>query len=293
MNSFVHIAELRSYTAAAAKLNKTKALMSTHVRQLEESLNVRLISRSTRGFTLTEAGLHYYQKARHILDEISEMEVDLLDGEQQMAGRLRISVPNTFGEQVMMEFISQFIAHYPKMNIEVLLTDQFIDLINQGFDLAIRIGYLKDSTMIAKEIGQVYSVLVASPQLIDALNIAHPQDLNGFPMIFDTNLRGDRQRWVAHRNGQQFPLELKPVAYVNSARASAELARHNVGVACCPMFAVHQYIAEGSLVALLSDYDFGRAPINAIYPNRQQLSVRARHFIDEFADYLRQYQAVN
>ncbi|WP_165872683.1 LysR family transcriptional regulator [Celerinatantimonas diazotrophica] len=286
MNSFVHVAELHSYTAAAAKLNKTKALMSTHVRQLEEALDVRLISRSTRGFNLTDAGRRYYQQARQILDEISEMEVGLREGEQQMAGRLRVSVPNTFGEQVMMGFIGEFVARYPKINIEVLLSDQYVDLVGQGFDLAIRIGNLKDSTMIARELGNSRSLLVASPKMIDGFSIEHPDDLTGFPMVFDSNLKSERQRWVGRFNGQQYLLDLKPVVYVNSARASAELASRNIGVALCPMFAAKPFFDTHELVPLLQDYDFGDVPINAVYPNRQQLSVRARYFIDEFSRYL-------
>lgn len=288
MNSFVHVAELHSYTAAAAKLNKTKALMSTHIRQLEESLNVRLISRSTRGFTLTDAGQRYYQQARQILDEISEMEVGLREGEQQMAGRLRVSVPNTFGEQVMMGFISEFIERYPKMNVEVLLSDQYVDLVSQGFDLAIRIGHLKDSTMIARELGVSRSVLVASPKMVEGVRIEKPDDLTGFPMVFDSNLKSERQRWVASFDGEQYLLDLKPVVYVNSARASAELACRNIGVALCPLFAAKPFLDSAELVQLLSDYNFGHVPINAVYPNRQQLSVRARYFIDEFSAYLEQ-----
>lgn len=286
MNSFVHVAELHSYTAAAAKLNKTKALMSTHVRQLEESLDVRLISRSTRGFNLTDAGRRYYQQARQILDEISEMEIGLREGEQQMAGRLRVSVPNTFGEQVMMGFISEFVERYPKINIEVLLSDQYVDLVGQGFDLAIRIGHLKDSTMIARELGMSRSLLVASPKLIDGFSIEHPKDLTGFPMVFDSNLRSERQRWVGSCDGEQYLLDLKPVVYVNSARASAQLASRNIGVALCPMFAAKPFLDANELVHLLPTYDFGNVPINAVYPNRQQLSVRARYFIEEFHRYL-------
>lgn len=290
MNTFVHVAELHSYTAAAAKLNKTKALMSTHIRQLEEALDVRLISRSTRGFTLTDAGKLYYQKARQILDAIHQLEVNLHDGEQQMAGRLRISVPNTFGEEVMLPFVSEFLERYPQVNVELVLTDQYVDLIGQGFDLSVRIGHLKDSTMIAKELGYSSSLLVASPELVNAMNIQQPSDLIDLPMIFDTNLKGDRQRWIASHEGQQSLLDMKASVYVNSARASAELASRCVGVALCPLFAVKAYLETGRLVVLLPEYDFGQVPINAIYPSRNQLPSRARCFIDEFSEF---YQTFN
>ncbi|CAG8999168.1 MAG: HTH-type transcriptional regulator DmlR [Candidatus Celerinatantimonas neptuna] len=288
MNSFVHVAELKSYTAAAAKLNKTKALMSTHVRQLEEVLDIRLISRSTRGFMLTEAGMSYYHQARKIIDEISELEAGLLEGEQQMAGRLRLSVPNTFGERVMMGFMGEFMQRYPKMNIEVMLADQFVDLINQGFDLAIRIGLLQDSTMIAKEIGQSKTVVVASRKLLGDGEFHSPDDLKGMPMIFDTNLRGERQRWTCYNDQQEYVLDLRPAVYINSASASAQLACSGVGFALCPYFAVKEYLEAGQLELVLPEYQFGYAPIHAVYPNRQQLSVRARQFINEFAEYLKQ-----
>lgn len=288
MNSFVHVAELQSYTAAAAKLNKTKALMSTHVRQLEESLNIRLISRSTRGFNLTEAGQRYYYQARQILDEVAALESSIKEGEQQMAGRLRLSVPTTFGEAVVMPFIADFMKRYPSMNIEADLNDRYVDLVNSGFDLAIRLGQLQDSTMVARSIGHSAQVLVLSPDLIAGKTISEPSDLDDMPMIFDTNLRGDRPRWTIHQNGQDFPLKLRTVGYVNSAKGAAILAVKGLGLALCPEFAVHQQLAEGSLVAILTDYQIGEIPISAVYPSRQQLSVRCRQFIDEFKEYLTQ-----
>ncbi|MFM2480530.1 LysR substrate-binding domain-containing protein [Celerinatantimonas sp. YJH-8] len=286
MNSFVHVAELQSYTAAASKLNKTKALMSTHVRQLEEALDVRLISRSTRGFTLTEAGQRYYHQARQILDEVAAMEIGLREGEQQMAGRLRLSVPNTFGEEVMMPFIADFMQRYPAMNIEVELNDRYVDLINSGFDLAIRLGQLQDSAMVARPIGVSYQVLVAAPKLVADKPTQDPDDIAGLPMIFDTNIRGERTRWVCHRDDESFPLDLHIVAYVNSAKASGLLARSGIGLALCPAFAVQSGLDSGELVELLPEYQFGKIPISAVYPNRQQLSARARQFIDEFKAYI-------
>lgn len=285
MNSFVHVAEKGSYTAAAQHLSKTKALMSTHVSQLESELQVRLIHRSTRGIQLTEAGKAYYEQAKRILDDISMVEVSLRNDQQQIAGRLRISAPTTFGECVLMPFVAEFIDVHPDIKIDVVLNDRFVDLVSEGYDLAIRIGQLEDSDLIAVPVGLMTLKACASPVFIQRHSMPKvPQELASLPAVYDTNHKGRGLR-RCYKEGESFAFPIQSVISVNNALASARLAVHGNLFTISPDFAVDPFLKTGQLLQLLSDYDFGSYPVNAIYSHRKYL----QHKVNVFNQALKKY----
>ncbi len=286
MNSFVHVTEKGSYTAAAHQLRKTKALMSTHINQLEALLQVRLIHRSTRGLQLTDAGKAYYEHAKRILDDISTVEVGLKNDQQLLAGRLRISAPTTFGECVLMPFIAGFIQHYPDLKIDVVLNDQFVDLVSEGFDLAIRIGTLPDSDLIAMPVGKMILKACAAPDFIKLYGEPdHPHALAQLPAIYDSNTKRTGLRRCS-KEGKEFSFTTKPILSVNNALASARLASHGVAFTISPDFAVDPFIQRGELQTILTDYDFGEYPIHVVYSHRKYLQQKIKVFNQALKDSL-------
>jgi DNA-binding transcriptional LysR family regulator len=153
MRNFVAVVEEGSFTAAAKRLGKTKPLLSTQVTQLETKLAVRLLHKSTRSLTVTEAGNAYWGEAKRILDDVENLGSQLLNQHRSLAGSIRISTPVTYGEEVLTPFISYLISEQPRLHIDMMLTDRHVDLVNEGYDLAIRVGRLKDSNLIARSLG--------------------------------------------------------------------------------------------------------------------------------------------
>lgn len=286
MNSFVHVAEKGSYTAAAQHLGKTKALMSTHITQLETLLEVRLIHRSTRGLQLTDAGRAYYEQTKRILDDISMVEVGLRTEQQQIGGRLRISAPATFGECVLMPFIAQFIQTHPDIKIDVVLNDRFIDLVSEGYDLAIRIGHLPDSDLIALPVGHMSLKVCASKAFIEHFGEPKtPQDLSSLPAVYDSNHKGSKLR-QCYKDGETISFPIQHSVSVNNALASAYLAVHTNVFTISPDFAVDPFIKSGRLQTLLPNYDFGTYPINAVYSHRKYLQQKINVFNQALKTYM-------
>ncbi len=285
MSSFVAVAEEGSFTAAANRLGKTKALVSTHISQLETLLQVRLIIRSTRSMQITGEGKSYYEQAKKILDDIVTLEAQLLHDSQSLVGRLRISAPTTFGELVLMPCIAELTSANPDLNIELLLNDRYVDLINEGFDVGLRIGNLADSSLIARSAGFTRLMLCASPAFIEHYGKpAAIQQLAELPCVFDTNYRHSGT-W--HFINDQHETEVRPniTARVNSALAAANMARTGRVIAYCPEFAIQSMLDSGELISVLPDECNTRLPVSVIYPHRQHLSSKVTTFTQHFIDY--------
>lgn len=288
MNSFIAVAEEGTYTAAGKRLGKTTPLISTHISQLEELLDVRLITRSTRSMQLTPTGQGYYEEAKKVIDDIATLEARVRKENQNLVGRLRISAPVTFGEQVLMPFIANMIQQNPQLNVELMLNDRYIDLIAEGFDATVRIGQLEDSTLIARKIGSIRMLLCASPAFIERYGMPEsPSDLQLLPCVFDSNLR-QSNRWNFTRNGKTIEVEPNVIARVNSAVAAARMAITGVAITYAPDFAVKHEIESGLLTEILGPYCQNDVPINMIYPHRKHLSAKVSSFVEKFAEYMTQ-----
>lgn len=288
MTSFIAVAEEGTYTAAGKRLGKTTPLISTHVSQLEALLDVRLITRSTRSLQLTPTGQSYYEEAKKVLDDIATLEARVRKENQNLVGRLRLSAPVTFGEQVLMPFIAKMVKENPQLNVELMLNDRYVDIVAEGFDAAIRIGQLEDSALIARKIGSIRMLLCASPEFIERHGQPEsPADLQSLPCVFDTNFR-QGNRWSFTLDGKSVEIAPNIIARVNSAVAAARMATAGLTVTYAPDFAVNADIERGALVEILSDYCQTNVPINIIYPHRKHLSAKVSTFLEEFAGYLEQ-----
>ncbi|RTE65497.1 LysR family transcriptional regulator [Amphritea opalescens] len=288
MTSFISVAEQGSFTAAARQLGKTKALLSTHVSQLEEWLTVRLITRSTRSMKLTAEGQSYYEQAKKIIDDIATLEAELQHQHRTLVGRLRVAAPTTFGELVLMPYIAQIMAANPNLNIELVLSDRFTDLIAEGFDVGIRIGQMEDSNLITRSAGSLKMMLCASPDYLKRYGVPDSlEQLNQLPCVYDSNHRAGAS-WSFQT--EQGLVEVRPtfVVRVNSALAAANMARSGTVMAYCPDFAISTMLQTGELVPVLVNTCQTQIPLNIIYPHRQHLSAKVKAFADGLIDYMSQ-----
>lgn len=280
MTSFVAVVEEGSFTAAAKRLGKTTALISTHVTQLEESLGVRLVTRSTRSLKLTSTGQGYYAEAKRLLDDFASLEAKVRQEHDSLIGDLRVSAPTTFGEIVLVPLIAELIANNPNLNVELSLNDRFVDIISEGFDLAVRIGYLEDSSLVARKVGLSKLRLCASPAFIQQHGgLSHPEQLQNLPCVLDTNLRTNNI-WLLSDGEQEFKVKPKVMMKVNSAIAAAQIAKRGLAISYSPEFAIKDDLAAGHLIPILDTYCQSAVPISVLYTHRKHLSARVSAFVE-------------
>lgn len=276
--SYIAVVEEGSFTKAAKQLGKTKAIVSRQVNQLEDDLGMRLLNRTTRAVSVTEQGREIYERLLRIMDEVASLETQS-NTSTELSGRLRISAPQTFGEQQLMAVLPGFMQAHPHLNVELQLNDRYVDIVEEGFDLAIRIGELEDSSLVARKIGEVAQILVASPEfLAQSSAIVKPEDLENLACIHDNNFRGGL-RWRFVKEEKSYQVQIKPRLRVNGAMAAASAARQGLGVSICPDFAIETDLNNGKLVPLLSDYFISKIGIYAVYSHRRSNTPKVSEFI--------------
>ncbi len=280
MRTFVAVADTQSFTVAGKRIGRSKALVSKHVGELEERLGVRLINRTTRSVQVTEIGRAYYERARALIADFEALEEAVKAQSGQPSGRLRITAPQTLGEMELVEMLNAFRLHYPSLDVEVFLADRLVDLIGEGFDLAIRVTTLQDSTLIARKLCDVRLLLCASPAyLAEVGKPRRPQDLASMNCIVDSNIRW-RDSWRFGPVGKEDVVRVEPCLIVNSAMAVHRALHLGLGVGFIPEFAVARDLREGRLVALFEEKTVQSLGVYLVYPHRMHLSAKVRAFID-------------
>jgi DNA-binding transcriptional LysR family regulator len=283
---FVTVIETGGFSPAAKRLGISKSAVSKRVTQLEEQLGVKLIHRTTRKLSLTEAGEHFFQHARiaHEAAKDAQDAVTQLQGEPQ--GRLRINTPMSFGRLHIAPLIPEFLKRYPKITIEMVMDDKVADLIGGGFDIAIRAGDLPDSTLIARKLAPLRNVLCASPEYLELRGT--PGDLNELTdhncLIFTYSK--DVKEWVFVKDGQTQTVEVTGNYQVNNSEALREAILQGVGIGRLPTFAAGPDIKEGKLIPLFEQYQMPDKTIYAVFPERQYMPAKVRAFIDFAVEYL-------
>ena len=285
MRSYRAVVETGSFTAAGKRLDRTKAMISRQVNDLEVALSVRLINRTTRKLSVTEVGQAYYQECCRLLDDLEEVEQSLQQGHQQAKGLIRINAPQTFAELHLVDVINEFITLYPEVNVDLQLNDRFVDIVDEGFDMGIRIAKLGDSSLVARKLGDVRIMLCASPDYIKAYGMPEtPMSLTQHKCVIDTNLQ-QKTVW-SFANGEN--ITINGALRANSAVAIRKAVMAGVGIGRCPSFAVEEDIAAGRLVPLLETYESEAHGLYAIYPHRKHLATKVRLMVDflvkRFAD---------
>lgn len=285
MRVFVQVVESGGFSAAARELGRSKALVSKYVRELEDELGARLLNRTTRQFSLTEIGEAYVREASEILQRIEELNESLGECHSEPRGLLRVSVPRAYGELVLAEPIMAFAAAQPQVQLSLRFEDRYVDLVEEGVDVAIRIGELSDSSLVARRLAPVRMVLCAAPAYLDKNGRPeHPRDLAGMDCIIDMNVRTPSS-WTFDVDGKKQSIAIQGRIEVNSLPAvrAAALAGH--GIAAVPEFVVTEDLAAGRVEEILGEHVSVSAGLFALYPHRKHLPGKVRAFIDYLAQW--------
>lgn len=290
MRAFLQVVEAEGFSAAGRKLGRSKALLSKYVRELEDELGVLLINRTTRRFSLTEAGQTYYQRTSEIVREIDTLAETVRDSTGDIKGRIKITAPRTFSDAAIGQSLVDFAAAHPDVVLDINLDDRVVDLVEEGYDLAIRITKLADSGLIARRLAPFRLLLCASPALIEKLGSPqHPRELQNLPCIIDTNARY-RYNWpFQETDGSAFSVTVQGKFEANSPFSVRAAAIAGIGFALTPDFIAQPAIDSGQLVSLFEEYlDNGRG-IYAIFPHRRHLPARVRALVDFLAQWLKEH----
>ncbi|MGE4534483.1 LysR substrate-binding domain-containing protein [Halomonas sp.] len=286
MRAFVTVVAEGSFTRAAERLALSPQLVSKHVSQLEQHLGVRLLNRTTRRLHLTEAGAAYRQRAEQVLAEIDDMEQALGALQGQARGRLRISAPLSFAIRHLAPLINDFQRAHPAVDIDLQLNDRKVDIVEEGFDIALRIGRLKSSSLIAKRIAPVRLVLCAAPDYLKAHGTPEqPRDLAGHRFLRYRYMEESQEpllKWLSRGGGGESEGgELTS----NNGDVLVEAAIGGAGIALQPTFLTGDAIRQGRLAIVLPEHEPEPLGLYAMYAHRQLLASKVRHFVDFLEGY--------
>ncbi len=283
MRVFVRVVEAGSITAAADQLNLAKSAVSRRLGELEEHLQTRLLNRTTRRMTLTDPGRSFYQRALRMLDDLAEAEAEARGIRGHVTGRLRIAAPLSFGLRQLAPAITEFAQRYPQVDIDIDLNDRPVDLVGEGFDLAIRIANLESSGLVARKLTTIRHVLCASPAYWQQHGLPqHPDDLIDQPMLRYGNTAIQNWQWSTAR-GDAGELRLKTRLQANNGDFLLQAAERGLGFVIQPTFIANDAIVQGRLQAALIDYRWKELHAYAVYPPNRHLPARVRRLIDFLA----------
>ncbi|PJI41558.1 MAG: LysR family transcriptional regulator [Rhizobium sp.] len=289
IRAFIDVVEAEGFSAAARKTGRSKALLSKYVRELEDELGALLLNRTTRQFSMTEAGHTYYRSATEILKEIDSLADLVRENNTDLKGKLKVTVPRTFIDAEVGQSLIDFATGHPDLSLEIVADDRFVDLVEEGFDLAIRITKLDDSALIAKKLSDFRIFACATPAFVAKYGpLIHPQELARVPFLVDTNSRSHNSVRFADPQGGTISVSVSGPIEVNSPLATLRAARAGLGVAMIPDFIARPYIETGELVPLFDDYLPKDRGIYAVYPHRRYLPAKVRVFVDFLHGWFRQ-----
>ena len=286
MRTFAAVAARGSFTDGAKRLGISTKLASKYVRQLEERLGAQLLHRTTRSVTLTETGEAYYRRCLPLLDQFDELEGLVQTRQSELAGPIRITAPTGFGSTQLVRALRPFLADHPKVAVELHLSDHHVSLVDQGFDLAIRFGALKDSSLVARKLMDMRIVCCASPDYLQANGRpGEPAALADHNCLLPVSA-GPSDQWEFRIDGQIRSVAVRGNFRANSPRAVAQMASDGLGIARMPLYTAEPFIESSRLSLLFEAQEAKVIGLHAVYPPGRHLTARVRAVIDHLADQL-------
>lgn len=281
MAVFVKIAEKGSLTAAANALGKSLPSVVRMLASLEESLRIRLFNRTTRRISLTEEGRIYLERCRKILAEIEESELALSQDQVEPRGTITLTAPVRFGEMHVAPSVTRFLEQYRHVQVNLILLDRVVNLLDEGIDLAIRIAYLDDSSLIAKPVGEIRQVVCASPALLAESGGAprHPEQLADLPCVRFTGI-SPSSVWHFRDDGKRLDVRVNGSFMCNQVRASVDACAAGLGFGLFFNYQVMPWVDRGELEIILSDFEPAPLPLSLIYPHTRLMAMRVRTLVD-------------
>ncbi|WP_395671161.1 LysR family transcriptional regulator [Phenylobacterium sp.] len=282
MNAFAAVAEARSFTQGARRLGISGAQTSKLIARLENRLGARLLNRTTRDVSLTDTGRAYLERARLLLEDFDSLESSVRD-QSGPSGLLRISVPVSFGASQLTPALLDFACQYRDVALDVHSTDRMVNLVEDGFDVAVRIGALADSSLVARKLAAVRLVTCASPDyLARAGTPTSLEDLAAHEAIIDTNAK-DPTVWRFGGQGERHDVRVRGRLSFSGAHACVAAARQGFGVTRTPAFAAADDLRSGALTPILCGFEPEMIYVHAVYPHARHLAAKVRVFVDFLA----------
>jgi len=282
---FSHVVDAASFSGAARRLGIAKSAVSKHISQLENELSVRLLNQTTRSLSLTEIGKVYYESCARIVAEAEDATRKVQQLKDAPLGLLKISAPISFGSQFIVPMLNQFMKQHPSVTTELLLNDHVVDMVKDGIDIGIRIGWLTDSSLLARKLRESPRLICASPEYIKKMGLPqHPQQLLQHECII-FSLLPTPYRWVFD-NGQQQTIHVRGRIKTNNAHALRAFILEGAGIGAISHFMVADDIKAGNLVQLLPSYDIGNAGIFGVYQDKRFQQAKVRMFLDFLSENL-------
>ncbi|MDH4124742.1 MAG: LysR family transcriptional regulator [Gammaproteobacteria bacterium] len=286
LQAFVAVVETGSFTAAADRLETAKSAVSRRISALEERLGVQLLRRTTRQLNVTDAGRSFYEQGVRVLADLDEAESSVLKEHGELRGTLRVALPLTFGIRHMHEPIAAFSRLHPQLRFDLNLDDRRIDLVEEGIDVALRIGRLPDSSLIARRLFEVRSVVCGSPDYFKQHGIpATLADLKNHNCLIYGNL-AEPNKWVCRdSNGKSIRIDVAGTMTANNGDFLNAASAQGLGIALQPTFIAGELMRRGELIPVLTNYEWPVSAAYAVYPATRHLSRRVRELIDFLVEY--------
>jgi len=279
--SFAQVVESGSFARAAERLTLSTTAISKHVADLEAHLHTRLLNRTTRKLSLTESGQAFYGRCVQLLHDLEEAEQEAAGAAGIPRGTLRLTSSVNFGVRQLAPAIAEFAVRYPELKFDVQLSDRVVDLVEEGFDLAIRIGRPGSENLVARRLGEMRVILCASPVYVKAHGAPSVADDLAHHNCLTYEYSVPRSQWRLHdADGKEHQVQVSGTMHSNNGDLLAEAAAHGSGIVFQPDFIVGGYLQSGRLVPLLPGYEGASLPIYAVYPSRKHLSAKVRAFVD-------------
>ena len=287
LEAFVAVVDRHGFSNAADKLGVAKSILSRRVSDLEKRLGVQLMRRTTRKQSLTDAGRHFYQRAINLLADLSDAEQMVSDAQARLSGKIKLAAPLGIGIGQLSRPISDFMQLHTDVEIAVELDDRNVDLVGEGFDLAVRVGQLQDSSLIARKLAEVHFATCASPDYLAKYGEPkHPSELSAHQVLHYSNVQvGDQ--WFYYQSGKRITPRMKYRLSADNGELLARAASHGLGICAGPLFYLQEYIDRGELIPILRDFPRDAAGMYAIYPPGRLVSRRVKMLSDYLLDYFR------
>ncbi len=281
LEAFVRVVATGSFSEAARRLRTSKSLVSRQIAALEAELGARLFHRTTRSLSLTEEGRSYHDQVVRILAELEEADRSISQLRATPRGRLRVNAPMSFGFLHLAPAVPDFLARHSEVELDVTMNDRYVDLVEEGFDVAIRLGRLADSSLVARRLAPMRRVVCASPYYLECHGTpATPEDLREHACLaYSLNTLVDEWRFV-DAAGRPFSVEIKGPLRANNGDILRTAAIRDLGIASLPSFIIGNDLRVGALVSILEPFVVQDAGVYAVYPHSRHLSPKVRAFVD-------------
>ncbi|WP_338760639.1 LysR family transcriptional regulator [Massilia sp. METH4] len=286
MEVFVQVVDAGGFSRAADLMQLPKATVSTLIQQLEASLSVKLLHRTTRQVTVTADGAAYYERCLRILSDVKDAEESLSRTRLSPSGRLRVESPTGLAGEILVPALPDFFERYPDIQLELGSSDRPVDLIEEGVDCAVRGGALGDSTLIARRIGIINFVTCAAPSYIARFGMPeHPRDLERHRCVnYFSAKTGKIYDWDFNKDGERIQVQMPGVIALNDGNAYVQAGLAGLGIVQMTDYLLLQHVREGRMVQVLPDWTSDPLPIHIVYPQNRHLSAKVRVFVEWVAE---------